>query len=175
MADPDREIDKMVAVAQAASGLRHRRVIGEAGVLNTARWRTRSASGGRHPDRVEGIVLGSPGETVVAIPSLTKFDGTPLPESLSDSEIASIIGADPRLRVGDHCLSHGRVGLAADRRRGDPAGDRRGLSCGASGHHMAAGRRAQRFLRGSRPRSARREREVSSYRSPGRLPRTARG
>ena len=40
-------------------------------------------------------MLGSPGETVVAILSLTKFDGTPLPESLHDSEIASIIGQTP--------------------------------------------------------------------------------
>ena len=82
----------MVALAQAASGLPHRRVIGEAGVLNTARWKhTISERLGITPDRVEGIVLGSHGETMVPIPSLTKVDGTPLRELLSDSEIASII------------------------------------------------------------------------------------
>ena len=85
-------IDEMVALAQAASGLPHRRVIGEAGVLNTARWKhTIGERLGITPDRVEGIVLGSHGETMVPIPSLTKVDGTPLRELLSDSEIASII------------------------------------------------------------------------------------
>ena len=70
-------IDEMVALAQAASGLPHRRVIGEAGVLNTARWKhTISERLGITPDRVEGIVLGSHGETMVPIPSLTKVDGT---------------------------------------------------------------------------------------------------
>ena len=70
-------IDEMVALAQAASGLPHRRVIGEAGVLNTARWKhTISERLGITPDRVEGIVLGSHGETMVPIPSLTTVDGT---------------------------------------------------------------------------------------------------
>ena len=85
-------IDEMVALAQAASGLPHRGVIGEAGALNVARWRhTISERLGITPDRVEGIVLGSHGETMVPIPSLTKVDGTPLRELLSDGEIQSII------------------------------------------------------------------------------------
>ncbi len=85
-------IDEMVALAQAASGLPHHRVIGEAGVLNTARWKhTISERLGVTPDRVEGIVLGSHGETMVPIPSLTTIDGTPLRELSSDVEIQSII------------------------------------------------------------------------------------
>ena len=85
-------IDEMVALAQAASGFPHRRVIGEAGVLNTARWKhTISERLGLTPDRVEGIVLGSHGETMVPIPSLTNSDGTALRELLSEGEIASII------------------------------------------------------------------------------------
>ena len=81
-------IDEIVALAQAASGLPHRRVIGEAGVLNTARWKyTISEHLATTPDRVEGIVLGSHGETMVPVPSLTTVDGKPLHELVSDSEI----------------------------------------------------------------------------------------
>ena len=86
-------IDEMVALAQAASGLPRCQVIGEAGVLNTARWKhTVSERLGTTPDHVDGMVLGSHGETMVPIPSLTTVDGTALGELLSDSELASTIG-----------------------------------------------------------------------------------
>ena len=85
-------IDEMVALAQAASGLPHRRVIGEAPMLNTARWKhTISERFAVTPDRVEGMVLGSHGETMVPVPSLTKVDGRPLSELSTDRQIESII------------------------------------------------------------------------------------
>jgi malate dehydrogenase len=84
-------LDEMLALCQAASGLPHRRVIGEAGLLNTARWKHLiSERLGITPDRVEGIVLGSHGETMVPVPSLTKVDGQSLREQLDDAEIESI-------------------------------------------------------------------------------------
>ena len=79
-------------MAQAAACFPHRWVIGEAGVLNTASGAHDQRAVGVSPaDRVEGIGLGSHGRTVLAIPSLTAVDGTPLPETLSDSEMAAIV------------------------------------------------------------------------------------
>ena len=85
-------LDEMLALSQTASGLPHRRVIGEAGVLNTARWKHIVAERlGVTPNRVEGIVLGSHGETMVAVPSLTKVDGRPLRDLLDEAEIEALI------------------------------------------------------------------------------------
>jgi malate dehydrogenase len=85
-------LDEMLALCQAVSGLPHRRVIGEAGLLNTARWKHYiSERLGVTPDRVEGIVLGSHGETMVPVPSLTRVDGQPLRELLGGAEVESII------------------------------------------------------------------------------------
>ena len=85
-------LDEMLALAQAATALPHRRVIGEAGVLNTARWKhVVSERFSITPDRVEGVVLGSHGETMVPVPSLTKVDGRPLRELASDADIGTMI------------------------------------------------------------------------------------
>jgi malate dehydrogenase len=84
-------LDEMLALAQAATNLPHRRLIGEAGVLNTARWKhVISERFGTTPDGVQGIVLGSHGETMVPIPSLTTVDGRPLRELADDAAIESI-------------------------------------------------------------------------------------
>ena len=80
-------LDEMLALCQAKSGLPHRRVIGEAGLLNIGRWKhVISERLGTTPDKVEGIVLGSHGETMVPVPSLTTVDGRPLTELLDDSD-----------------------------------------------------------------------------------------
>ena len=85
-------LDEMLALCQTTSGLPHRRVIGEAGLLNTARWKHLVAERlAVTPDRVEGIVLGSHGETMVAVPSLTTVDGQPLRELLDDAEIEALV------------------------------------------------------------------------------------
>ena len=85
-------LDEMLALCRTASGLPPARVIGEAGVLNTARWKHYVAERlGVTPDRVEGIVLGSHGETMVAVPSLTTVDGKPLRELLEEADIEALI------------------------------------------------------------------------------------
>ncbi len=85
-------LDEMVALCHATSGLPPRRIIGEAGVLNLGRWKhTISGRVGTTPDHVEGVVLGSHGETMVPVPSLTKVDGRPLTELLDDTVIAELV------------------------------------------------------------------------------------
>jgi malate dehydrogenase len=86
-------LDEMLALAQAVTGLPHRQLIGEAPLLNTARWKhVISERFGTTPDRVEGVVLGSHGDTMVPIPSLTTVDGRPLRDLISGTEIETIIG-----------------------------------------------------------------------------------
>ena len=79
------------------------------------------------PDRVEGIVLGSHGETMVPVPSLTKVDGRPLRDLVDDAEIESLDPRDPWVRGRDHRLPQDRIRLPCRRRRWrvDGAGHRR--------------------------------------------------
>ncbi len=85
-------LDEMLALAQAVTQLPHRRLIGEAGVLNTARWKhVISERFATTPDRVQGVVLGSHGETMVPIPSHTTIDGRPLRELADEATVQSII------------------------------------------------------------------------------------
>jgi malate dehydrogenase len=85
-------LDEMLALCQTVSGVPHRRVIGEAGLLNTARWKHLvSELLGVTPDQVDGIVLGSHGETMVPVPSLTKVGGRPLRDLLDEAQIESLV------------------------------------------------------------------------------------
>ena len=85
-------LDEMVALCHMKSGLPPRRIIGEAGVLNIGRWKhVISERLGITPDHIEGVVLGSHGETMVPAPSLTKVDGRPLTELLDDATIAQLV------------------------------------------------------------------------------------
>ena len=85
-------LDEMLALCQAVSGLPHRRVIGEAPLLNTARWKHYvSERLNVTPAQVEGVVLGSHGETMVPVPSLTRVDGAPLRELLDGDGIESVV------------------------------------------------------------------------------------
>jgi malate dehydrogenase len=85
-------LDEMVALAQAVTELPHRRVIGEAGVLNTGRWKhVLGERFGVTPGLVDGIVLGSHGETMVPIPSLTTVAGRRLRSLAIEAEIDALI------------------------------------------------------------------------------------
>ena len=108
----------MLALCQAKSGLPHRRVIGEAGLLNVGRWKhIVSERFGITPDQVEGIVLGSHGETMVPVPSLTTVDGRPLAELLERHRDRVARGGDPGGAVRDPRLPQERLGLLRRRRR----------------------------------------------------------
>ena len=85
-------IDEMVALCHAKSGLPPRRIVGEAGLLNLGRWKhVVSEHLGTTPDHVDGMVLGSHGETMVPVPSFTRVDGRPLTELLDDTAIAALV------------------------------------------------------------------------------------
>ncbi|HVL80170.1 MAG TPA: malate dehydrogenase [Actinomycetota bacterium] len=84
-------LDEMTHVAAAVSGLPKERVIGQAGMLDSARFRYFVAEAvGCLPHEVEGATLGSHGEIMVALPRLARAKGRPITELLSADEISAI-------------------------------------------------------------------------------------
>jgi malate dehydrogenase len=79
-------LDEMTALAADVSGFPKERVMGQAGMLDTARFKHFLAEElGTSPGRVEAMTLGSHGDTMVPVPSLVKVDGQPLAE-VADAE-----------------------------------------------------------------------------------------
>ena len=74
-------LDEMTYLAAETSGFPKERVLGMAGVLDSARLRSFIAEElGVAPSVVEAITLGSHGDQMVALPRHAKVDGRPLPE-----------------------------------------------------------------------------------------------
>jgi len=85
-------LDEMTALAAAASGLPKNRVMGQAGLLDSARFRHFVAErAGVATHEVLAITLGSHGETMVPVPSLATVGGRPLDEVLEAGEIEEIV------------------------------------------------------------------------------------
>jgi malate dehydrogenase len=85
-------LDEMTALAAAASGLPKGRVMGQAGLLDSARFRHFVAERlGVPTHEVEAITLGSHGETMVPVPSLARVSGRPLAEVLDAAAIEEIV------------------------------------------------------------------------------------
>jgi malate dehydrogenase len=79
-------LDEMTSLAADVSGFPKERVMGQAGMLDTARFKHFLAEElGTSPGRVEAMTLGSHGDTMVPVPSLVKVDGKPLAE-VADAE-----------------------------------------------------------------------------------------
>ena len=87
-------LDEMTAVFQRVSGLPHERVMGQAGMLDSARFADKTAERlGVSPLAVDAITLGSHGETMVPVPSHVIVDGKPVTELLSAREIDALVQA----------------------------------------------------------------------------------
>ena len=85
-------LDAMCHVMLQESGFPRERVLGMAGVLDTARYKTFIAMElGVSVQDVHGMVLGGHGDTMVPLPSHTSISGIPLTELLSQEKIDSII------------------------------------------------------------------------------------
>ncbi len=85
-------LDEMTTLTQRVTGFPTERVVGMAGELDTSRYRYFVADAlGVHPRKVEALVLGSHGDTMVPLPRLTKVEGRPLPELLPASKIAELV------------------------------------------------------------------------------------
>lgn len=87
-------LDEMTALFQRVSGFPTQRVMGQAGMLDTARFKDKVAAKlGVSPLAVEAITLGSHGDTMVPVPSRASVQGKALADVLSDDEIAEIVEA----------------------------------------------------------------------------------
>ena len=85
-------LDAMCHVALQASGLPPRRVIGMAGILDSARFRTFIAMElGVSVRNVDGVVLGGHGDTMVPLPRLSTIAGVPVTELLAADRIRTIV------------------------------------------------------------------------------------
>src|SRR6059058_452273 len=79
-------LDEMTALCAKVSGFPSARVMGQAGMLDTARFQHFvSERFGVSPLEVEAITLGSHGDTMVPVPSQVKVAGKPLSE-VADAE-----------------------------------------------------------------------------------------
>jgi malate dehydrogenase len=85
-------LDEMTALAAEVSGFPRERVMGQAGMLDTARFRHFVAEElGTSPSGVEAITLGSHGDTMVPVPSLVRVDGRPLAELLEPETVEGLV------------------------------------------------------------------------------------
>ena len=85
-------LDEMTALAQLATGFPKNRVMGQAGMLDTARFTNFVAEKlGVKVGAVKTLTLGSHGDTMVPVPSRCTVDGKPLADLLSPAEIADLV------------------------------------------------------------------------------------
>jgi malate dehydrogenase len=85
-------LDEMTALAAEVSGFPRERVMGQAGMLDTARFKHFVAEElGTSPSGVEAITLGSHGDTMVPVPSMVKVDGRPLAELLDPDMVERLV------------------------------------------------------------------------------------
>ena len=85
-------LDEMTALTAAVSGFPRDRVLGQAGMLDTARFQHFVAERfGVSPLAVKAITLGSHGDTMVPVPSLVTVAGKPLTEVADAETIGDLV------------------------------------------------------------------------------------
>ena len=85
-------LDAMAQTAYRVSGFSKNRVIGMAGILDTARYRTFIAEAlNVSVQNVQGFVLGGHGDTMVPVPRYTTVAGIPVTELLPKEQLDQII------------------------------------------------------------------------------------
>jgi malate dehydrogenase len=85
-------LDEMTALAAKVTGFPTSRVIGQAGMLDTARFTNNVAEAAGVPvGSVTTLTLGSHGDTMVPVPSACSIDGKPLSDVLDQATIDSLV------------------------------------------------------------------------------------
>jgi malate dehydrogenase len=85
-------LDEMTALAQIVTGFPHNRVLGQAGMLDTARFTHFVAEELDVPvGSVKTLTLGSHGDTMVPVASVCAVDGKPLTELVSAEKIDELV------------------------------------------------------------------------------------
>ncbi len=131
-------LDEMTFLAAEESGFPRQRVMGMAGVLDSARLRFFIAEElGVPPASVEAMTLGSHGDAMVALPNHATVDGKPLPSLVDDATLERLFqrtrdgGAEvvSLLKTGIRVLRTERIGGVhgegdRPRHQGGPSGVR---------------------------------------------------
>ena len=104
-------LDVMCAVAKETTGFPRERVIGMAGVLDTARYRTFLAEAlDISVEDIQAMVLGGHGDTMVALVSYTTVSGIPVTQLLDAERLEAIVS---RTRQGGaEIVKHLKTGSA---------------------------------------------------------------
>lgn len=85
-------LDEMTALAQIVTGFPKHRIMGQAGMLDTARFTNFVATKlGVPVGSVRTLTLGSHGDTMVPVPSRCTVDGKPLTQLLSPQEVEDLV------------------------------------------------------------------------------------
>jgi malate dehydrogenase len=85
-------LDEMTALTAIASGFPKNRVMGQAGMLDTARFTNSVAEELAVPvSSVRTLTLGSHGDTMVPVPSQCTVDGKPLRDMMRPEKVAEIV------------------------------------------------------------------------------------
>jgi malate dehydrogenase len=85
-------LDEMTALTSLATGFPKPRVIGQAGMLDTARFTNNVAEAAGVPvGSVTTLTLGSHGDTMVPVPSACSVDGKPLTDVLDQQKIDELV------------------------------------------------------------------------------------
>jgi malate dehydrogenase len=91
-------LDAMVQRVLTVSGFPHRRVLGQAGVLDTARYRTFLAMElGVSVEDISALLLGGHGDTMVPMPGCTSVGGIPVTKLIAPDRLKAIV---ERTRAG---------------------------------------------------------------------------
>lgn len=85
-------LDAMVQLCQRTSGFPPNRVMGQAGVLDTARYRTFLATElGVSVEDVSALLMGGHGDTMVPMPTCTSVGGIPILRLLDEKRLGEIV------------------------------------------------------------------------------------
>jgi malate dehydrogenase len=85
-------LDAMVQRAQQVTGFPPQRVVGQAGVLDTARYRTFLAQElGVSVEDISALLMGGHGDTMVPLPSCTSVGGIPVTQLIKPERLKEII------------------------------------------------------------------------------------
>jgi len=104
-------LDAMAQTAYRVSGFPKNRVMGMAGILDTARYRTLIAQALNVSVRdVQGLVLGGHGDTMVPVPSYTTVAGIPIAQLMAKEQLDKII--DKTRKGGGEIVSLLKTGSA---------------------------------------------------------------
>jgi malate dehydrogenase len=104
-------LDAMCWIAHRASGFPRSRVMGMAGVLDTARYRTFLAMElGVSVENITAMVLGGHGDTMVPLVRLTNVSGIPVTELIPEDRLNAIV--DRTRNGGAEIVKHLKTGSA---------------------------------------------------------------